>query len=189
MAESVIFVLIGGFISVWLIYVFDLTFIHPLWIIIFLGVLIIPGFYGAVTSGPFVPSARKRHKIMMKLADLKSSDVVYDLGCGDGRLVFHSAKSVKKAIGYEISIPLYLFGRIRQLFSRKGFIRYGNIWKQDYSDADVIFCYLLPNAMNQFYKEIWPDLKKGTRVISNAFQMHDLAPAASEEKVYMYVKR
>ncbi len=124
---------------------------------------------------------------MLKLADLDPTDIVYDLGCGDGRLVFQSARFCKKAIGYELSIPLYLFGKIRQLFSRRNAtIRYGNIWKQDYKDADVIFCYLLPKAMKQFYKEVWPHLKKGTRVVSNAFQIHEIKPIEKEGKVYLY---
>ena len=124
---------------------------------------------------------------MLKLADLSRKDVVYDLGCGDGRLVFQASKSAKKAIGYELSIPLYLFGKLRQLFSRKNAqIRYGNIWKQNYQNADVIFCYLLPKAMKQFYKEVWPKLKPGTRVISNAFQIHEVKPKLVEDKVYLY---
>jgi len=121
------------------------------------------------------------------LADLQSSDIVYDLGCGDGRLIFRSAKFCKKAIGYELSIPLYLFGKIRQLFNPKNAqIRYGNIWKQDYKDADVLFIYLLPKAMKQFYQEVWPTLKPGARVVSNAFQIHELKPIQREEKVYLY---
>ena len=150
--------------------------------------LLLPGFYAAVTGGPFVPSSRKRHQDMIKLAGLKKSDIVYDLGCGDGRLIFQSAKSVKKAIGYELSIPLYLFGKLRQLFNPKNAkIRYGNIWKQDYGDADIIFCYLLPKSMEQFYMSVWPTLKSGTRVVSNAFQIHEIKPAKELDKVYLYI--
>lgn len=126
---------------------------------------------------------------MLELADLKSDDIVYDLGCGDGRLVFHSAPHVKKAIGYELSIPLYLFGKLKSLFkSPKSEIRFGNIWKQNYQNADVIFIYLLPGSMKKFYKKIWPTLTPGTRVISNAFQIHDLKPIQKDDKVYLYEK-
>jgi len=154
--------------------------------IVFLFLL--PGFYAAVTGGPFVPSSRKRHQDMLKLADLKKTDTVYDLGCGDGRLIFKSAQYVKKAIGYELSVPLYLFSKIRQLFNLKNAqIRYANIWKQDYSDANVIFCYLLPSSMKRFYKEIWPKLKPGTRVVSNAFAIHEIKPIKQEDRVYLYL--
>lgn len=187
MAEGSIFILIVGFIVIGVFYAFGITSVDPRIIITFVMLLLIPGFYAAFTSGPFVPSARKRHRTMMKLADIGPDDTVYDLGCGDGRLVFQSAKMAKQAIGYELSIPLYIFGKIRELFNPKNAsIRYGNIWKQDYKDADVIFCYLLPKAMKQFYAEVWPTLKPGTRVISNAFQIHELKPLKKENKVYLY---
>lgn len=187
MAESAIFLLIVSFLLIGVYYVFGLEGLDPRIIMTLIFLLLVPGFYAAYTSGPFVPSSRKRHKVMLELADLKPDDVVYDLGCGDGRLIFRAAKFVKKAIGYELSIPLYLFGKVRQIFNPKNAqIRYGNIWKQDYSDADVVFCYLLPKAMKQFYKEIWPKLKPGTRVISNAFQIHEIKPVKKEEKVYLY---
>lgn len=188
MAESVIFVLIVGILMITGMYYAGIESIDPLWLVGFLGLSILPGFYAAVTSGPFVPSSRKRHLTMIDLAKLKKSDVVYDLGCGDGRLVFHAAKKAKKAIGYELSIPLYLFGKIAQLFHPRASIRYGNIWKQDYTEGTVIFCYLLPKAMKQFYSEVWPALKPGTRVISNAFQIHDIQPVKQEDKVYLYQK-
>ena len=188
MAESIIFLLIIGFALIWLIYIFNVTWIDPRILISVLFLLILPGFYAAVTSGPFVPSSRKRHMDMLMLADLSPSDVVYDLGFGDGRLIFSAAPHVKKAIGYELSIPLVVFAKIKAFIQRsKVSIRFGNIWKQDYSDADVIFCYLLPGAMDKFFKEVWPKLKPGTRVVSNAFKIHHLEPAKQEDKVYLYI--
>ena len=106
MAESVIFTFIFGTIIISVVYFFNLTWFDPRFIIIILFLLITPGLYAAFTSGPFVPSARKRHRTMLKIAELSPVDTVYDLGCGDGRLVFASAPHVKKAIGYELSIPL-----------------------------------------------------------------------------------
>lgn len=187
MAEGTIFVLVAGFLTIGLFYMFGIETVDPRLIITMLALALIPGLYAAITSAPFVPSSRKRHKTMLALADLKSDDVVYDLGCGDGRLVFESAKHVKKSIGYELSIPLVLFGKLRRFLSRsKADIRFGNMWKQNYQDADVIFCYLLPNAIKRFHQDIWPTLKPGTRVVSNAFQMHDVSPIKKEGKVYLY---
>jgi SAM-dependent methyltransferase len=186
MAEAMIFILLTGTLIIFLLYALNLTWIQPFWIVVFLTLLIAPGMYAAFTSGPFVPSARKRHKTMLKLANLKDSDIVYDLGCGDGRLVFSASKNVKKAIGYDLSIPLILYGKLNSLFYPRAQIQFGNIWKQDYKDATVIFCYLMPNAMKQFHKDVWPNLKKGTRVISNAFEIHDLKPLKKEDKVYLY---
>lgn len=186
MAESIIFILIFGSLTVTGLYFFDITWLDPRIVTGFLFLLIAPGLYAAFTSGPFVPSARKRHKIMLKLANLSSKDVVYDMGCGDGRLVFSASKVAKQAIGYDLSIPLVLYGKLLSLFYPRSSIRFGNIWKQDYNDATVIFCYLLPNAMVHFHKDVWPTLKKGTRVISHAFAIHELKPLMEEDKVYLY---
>jgi SAM-dependent methyltransferase len=188
MAESMIFVVIFGTLTVVILYAFNMTWVPPWVLVIFLMILLAPGLYAAFTSGPFVPSARKRHQTMLKLARLTKSDIAYDLGCGDGRLVFSASKKAKKAIGYDLSIPLVLYGKLVSLFFPRSGIRFGNIWRQDYSDATVIFCYLLPNAMAHFYKEVWPKLKKGTRVISNAFPIRDIKPKLEEEKVFLYVK-
>jgi hypothetical protein len=187
MAEAAIFIVVLGGIVVSLTYALGNPQIHPLFILLPIVLLLVPGFYAAVVSGPFVPSARKRTQSMLKLANLKSDDTAYDMGFGDGRLIFAAAKQSKKAIGYELSIPLYLFGLIRKVVSRsKVHIRFGDIWKQDYRDANVIFCYLLPKAMTRFYKEVWPTLKPGTRVISNAFTIHEIQPIQVEDKVYLY---
>ncbi len=189
MAEGAIFILLAGMVTIVVFYMFGITNVDPRIIIAVLFTLLIPGFYAAVSTGPFVPSNRKRHRTMLKLADLKDDDIVYDLGCGDGRLVFEASRYAKRAIGYELSIPLVLFGKLRQLFSRRNaHIRFGNIWKQDYKDADVIFCYLMPKAMTTFYKEVWPHLKSGTRVVSNAFEIHEIKPVKKEERVYLYKK-
>jgi SAM-dependent methyltransferase len=187
MAEASVFVLVMALVAIPLVYALGIQRIQPIFIVLPIVLLLIPGFYAAVISGPFVPSTRKRYEAMLRLAGLQPGDVVYDLGFGDGRLVFAAAKQSKKAIGYELSIPLFLFGWIRKLVSRsKVQIRYGNIWKQNYQDADVIFCYLLPKAMHRFYAEVWPTLKPGTRVVSNAFPIHETKPLREEEKVYLY---
>ncbi len=189
MIENSIFIIISGIITVAALYIFNIKDINPIWILVFVSIFLIPGFYAMVTSGPYVPSSKKRHRLMLKLAEITSKDIVYDLGCGDGRLVFQAAKFAKKAIGYELSIPLVIYGNIKKILTfSKANIGFANIWKKDYQDANVIFCYLLPKAMKQFYKEVWPKLKPGTRVISNAFPMQDIKPDLKEGKVYVYIK-
>ena len=188
MAESSLFILFIGILVTVIFYFFDIRWVDPRLIIFILFLFIVPGLYAAVTSGPFVPSARKRHKTMLRLAEINPKDLVYDLGCGDGRLVFSASKEAKNAIGYDLSIPLILYGKLISLFYPKAKIKFGNIWKQDYHDANVVFCYLLPKAMKQFYREVWPKLKSGTRVVSNAFAIHELKPMQEEDKVYLYVK-
>ncbi len=188
MAESIIFVLIGGVLTILLVFSLGLfQWISPIWVVFFFFALLIPGFWGAFTTGPYVPTGRKRRESMLRLANLQPTDVVYELGCGDGNMIFTAAKTVRKAVGYEISIPLVLFAKIRKCLTRnKAEVYLGSIWNQNYRDADVLFCYLMPNAMKRLYQKIWPTLKPGTRVVTHAFKIHALKPIAQEEGVYVY---
>lgn len=188
MAESVIFVILGGIITSFLIVWLKLyQWIDPFWIVLAFFAMLAPGLWGAFTTGPYVPSGKKRRESMLRLAKLQPDDVVYELGCGDGTLIFTAAKNVQKAVGYEISIPLVCFCWLRKFFTRsRAEVRLASIWSQNYQDADILFCYLMPNAMERLYKEIWPTLKPGTRVITHAFKIHPLDPIAKEEGVYVY---
>ncbi len=130
--------------------------------------LIIPGTYANWKGAPFVPTTRRVLKTMMSIAKIKPGEKVYDLGCGDGRLVFAAAKKKAKAVGYEFSIPTFLLARCLSFFHPGASIQMRDFWKQDYKDADVIFCYLLTESMQTFKRIVWPQLRPGTRVVSHS---------------------
>ncbi len=151
--------------------VFRIQHISSIELIIF-TIIAIPTIY-AMLGAPFVPTHMKQVKRMMHAAQLRKGMKIYDLGCGDGRLV-HEASAIvgsTKAIGYEYSPLVYLWAKFISIFWRGGAIKYGNIWNQDFSDADVIFCYLLPHAMAKFEKIVLPQLKPGSLIVSHAFEM------------------
>lgn len=159
-------------------------------VIIFIGMIIIsiPGFIGMVTGAPFVPTTKKTLKKMIDIADIQTGDKAFDLGCGDGRIVFAAAKAGAHATGYEVSVPTYILAKFKSLFNQRSEISIKNFWSQDYKDADVIFCFLLTETMQKFYDRIWPDLKPGCKVVSHAFKMKQLEPAARVDNVVMYIK-
>ena len=165
----------------------------PIWVqlLILSGVLIliIPSIVAMLGGAPFVPSNRSSFLRMMEWAKIKKGERVYDLGCGDGRFIFAAAAAGAKATGYELSIPVWLLAKIRSFFHPHSSIRYADFWKQDYRDADVVFCYLLPKTMQTFKKKIWPQLKPKTRVISHAFAMEGVKPEKKEGTVMLYVKK
>lgn len=140
-------------------------------------------------SPPFVPTFKRDARTMLQLATIRPGETMYDAGCGDGRLVFAAAAVGAKAIGYEYSIPVFLYAWLRSFFHRNATIRYGDMWKQRYDDADIIFCYLLPDIMKQFEEIIWPQLKPGCRVVSHAFRLKNVAPAVTEKGIHLYVKK
>lgn len=137
---------------------------------------------------PLVPTSHKTVAAMMRLADIKPGEKVYDVGCGDGRLVFAAAALGARAVGYELSVLAYLLAKFRSLFHRGSSIRYGDFWKKDVSDADVIVCYLLIGAMANFKESIWKKLKPGTRVVSHGFKLPDVEIKAKENGAYLYVR-
>jgi len=130
---------------------------------------------------------------MVEIANIQQGQVVYDLGCGDGKILFFASQKTDRCIGVERMRPLIWWGKIRNLFHKKKVeFRCENFFKTDLSDADVIFCYLLETVMQKFYDQKWNELKEGTKVISNVFQMKDLKPVESvkvkKKTVYVYVK-
>jgi SAM-dependent methyltransferase len=137
---------------------------------------------------PFVPTPKKTVQDMMKLAAIKPGDIVYDLGCGDGRLLIAAAEKGAVAIGYELSMPTYLLARFRTFGRTNISVRYGDFWKKDLSDADVIVCYLLMQKMKIFEETIWLRLKPGARVVSHSFTLPNIKPTAKEGDGVLYVK-
>lgn len=137
---------------------------------------------------PYVPTFGRDIKTMLHLAAIKKGEKMYDPGCGDGRLVFAAAKEGAHAIGYEYSLPMFLYSWTKSWLHPGSTILLRDMWKQDYTDADIILCYLLPEVMEKFTAVIWPQLKPGTRVISHAFRMKQIEPVKSEKGIYVYIK-
>jgi SAM-dependent methyltransferase len=137
---------------------------------------------------PFVPTTMRHVQKMIAFADIRKGEHVYDLGCGDGRLLIAAAQKGALATGYEWSLPTLLLAKIRTRKYPTITVRRADFWEQDYRDADVIFCYLLIDKMAIFEKEIWPMLKQGTRVVSHMFPMPAVKPAKREGAVILYVK-
>lgn len=145
-----------------------------------------------LTGAPFVPSTRQTAEAMIKLAQLKKGMRIYDLGSGEGRLLKLAAKAGAQAIGFEINPFLVLFTKIRFYFSpyRKLIkVHWSNFWKADFSDADVVFVYLLPWRMEKLEQFLKRELKPGTKVISNSFIFPNLKKITEDRKSHVYVFR
>lgn len=155
-------------------------------VVVLLG---LPGIRARWGQAPYVWTGGKTQEDMVRLAAIQRGETAYDLGCGDGRLVRAAAREGAHATGIEASLLTFLLAWIWSLPVRGARIRFGDLWKGNYRDADVVFCYLLVAGMQRFEKEIWPTLKPGTRVVSNTFRMKGLSPEKEEGDVFLYVKR
>ncbi len=186
---AIIFILLFGLIPFF--YYLNLPLVYMQWTLIVIIVLLMIPLIKTLFNAPFVPSSKKRVKTMIKLADLNSKKRVIELGCGDGRIIREAAKiGVKDARGYEISLILILYARIVGYFKKSSAkILYGDIWKQDYSNTDIIFSYLLPMIMPKVKEKIWSQLPSGAYFISNGFPLPDIKEDKKEEGVYLYIKK
>jgi hypothetical protein len=127
---------------------------------------------------PYVPSSTRAAKQMIKIAALKKGNIVYDLGCGDGKLLFEAEKTKNiTARGFEAAPIPYLLAQLKKwIFGSKATVRMQNFFRADLSDADVIFCYLGTDIMTRLAEKFEKECKKGTKIISNTFQMPSLTP-------------
>jgi predicted RNA methylase len=128
---------------------------------------------------------------MLEMAKVGPKDVVYDLGCGDGRMVLAAAlRYHARAVGIEIDPLRYLWCQflITILFQRKRVrIIFGNLFTKDLSEADVVMCYLMPDALAKLENKLKKELKPGTRVVSNRFSFPTLDGVQEDEDATLYL--
>lgn len=184
MVEAIILGL-GIFVFVPLSAFFGLS---PNLIAILLVLFTLPSLYALKSGPPYFPTTKRKLAAMMELSKVQKGEKVYDLGCGDGRILAAAAKRGATAVGLELSFPLYLYAKLRSFFTPRMHVLYRDFWRQDYRDADVVFCFLLTSLMGKFQEQVWPTLKPGCRVLSNTFRMPGVQPKAEKERVILYVK-
>ena len=145
-----------------------------------------------ITGGPFVPSSKTATSAMVKLARLKPGMTIYDIGSGDGRLLFEAARQKATAVGIEINPYLVLFSRLRAFFGPyKGLVRvfWRDLWKADISPADVVFVYLLPWRMEQLADKLKRELKTGALVVTNSFIFPGWKILRQDNRHHVYMYR
>jgi SAM-dependent methyltransferase len=151
--------------------------------------LIAPACTGAETNAPsaparepdviFVPTPMPVVEKMLELAEIKPGDVVYDLGCGDGRIVVTAAKKYGvKAVGFDID-PQRVKEALENVRSNKVehlvTIKQADIFTLDLSEATVVTLYLLPELNVRLMPQL-AKMKPGSRIVSHDFDMRGAKP-------------
>ena len=128
-------------------------------------------------GAPFVPTPSKVLQRMIELADIKPGEKVYDLGCGDGRLVIEASRKYQaRAVGIEISPLAYVLARLRAFLSGADVtLILCNFMDYSISDADVVFCYLLEGHMKKL-QDKFKTLKKDCRIVCHQFEIPGWEP-------------
>jgi len=123
----------------------------------------------------FVPTPQPVVEAMLEAAGVKAGDVVYDLGCGDGRIVITAARKFgARGVGIDID-PAMVKAATAEAASagvadRVRFIT-GNLFSADLSDATVVTLYLLQSLNERLRPKLVRELKPGARVVSHVFNM------------------
>jgi tRNA G37 N-methylase Trm5 len=129
---------------------------------------------------PYVPTPPEVVAAMVKLAGVRSGDVVYDLGCGDGRIVIAAAQ-IRGVRAVCVDIDPERIHESRQNAQIAGVadrIRFvvGDLFEVPIEGASVVMLYLLPEVNLRLRPRLLAELRPGTRVVSHMFHMGDWKP-------------
>lgn len=157
---------------------------------------------GAVTVGPavaetpaagaktepdvvYVPTPQPVVEAMLKLAEVRRGDLVYDLGSGDGRIPITAAKLYGvRAVGIDIDPERIAEAKANAeaagVADRVTF-RQADLFETDLRKADVVTLYLLQSLNERLRPKLLRELKPGARIVSHAFSMGDWEPQETQE--------
>jgi SAM-dependent methyltransferase len=126
---------------------------------------------------PYVPTTEAAVQAMLKLAGVKKTDIVYDLGCGDGRIVIAAAKSFgARGVGIDINpVRINEAKENARTAGVENLVRFeeNDLFQADIREATVVTLFLLPHINLKLRPKLLQDLKPGTRIVSNTFDMDD----------------
>lgn len=168
----IVFILLGFFLLLFL--------VALLWILI-------PAFYGL----PPVPTRPERIQKALKLANLLPDETLYDLGAGDGRVLFIAARDFgARAVGLEIGPIQCALIWLRLTAGGLGNqvqVRWENFYKANLQDADVVFVYATSKEINKLAPHLETQMKRGARLVSISADFHEWEPSAFDEQELIFV--
>jgi SAM-dependent methyltransferase len=137
-------------------------------VLLFLIFFFFGGFFGVI----WFPTREKDYEKIADLASLRPDKIFFDLGCGTGDLLFFLSKKYGvKCVGIEISPLLYLYSKIRSLFNKKVKIYFGNLFKINLSEADIIYAFLHPGLLERLENKINQEAKKEVSVVISCWPL------------------
>ena len=135
-------------------------------------------------DSPWAPWWRTKNKEAIatgKLAKISSKDLVYELGSGDANFLVAVCKKFKcKGFGVEIDPVRHLAAKLniaKNGVAKEITVKRGNFYDFNYSEATVVFCYLIPRVLEQLKPKLLKELKKGTRIISYRYEFEQNPPS------------
>lgn len=151
-----------------------------------------------LSLAPFVASPPNVIDAMLQAAELKKDEILFDLGCGDGRIIIEAAQKFgARAIGVEINEGRYkqCLRKIQEThLESKVKVVHGDLLDLDLTSADVVTLYLLTSANEKVKPNLERDLRTGARVVSHDFPISGWTPSKvinindtwSKHTIYIY---
>ncbi len=165
----------------------DLTLVGTLFslLLCFLGLSWFAG-----TDAPYVPTKLGPLKDILKRAGVKKGKTFYELGSGDGRVVYLASSMGCKSIGIEQSLLRVLYSKLKahQLGLKNTHFYHGNVFKRNYKDADVVYIYLLTKGVHRLESKLRKELKKGATVITQTYHFKSWKPKQKISNFLIYTK-
>lgn len=124
---------------------------------------------------PFVPTPQEVVDRMLALARVRKTDTLYDLGCGDGRIVVTAARQFgARGVGIDLNperIAEAQANARKAGVERRVRFKAADLFETDLTPASVVSLYLLPSINIKLRPRLWSQLRPGSRVVSHAFDM------------------
>jgi len=170
--------------------------VWQIFFLLILNLILLSMLLSSISMAPFVPAKNRDLGRIIKMAGLKQGEVFYDLGCGNGKVVFAAGAAGARAIGVELSFPNYLICIIRKLFKRSPGVsfKFGNLYKYGLAGADIVYLFGTPSGIDSKLKnKLKKELKPGARVVSYVFEIKGRQattidkPDKNRVAIYLYV--
>lgn len=163
-----------------------LTFSFLFFVIALLWILV-PAFYGL----PPVPTKPERIRKALQLANLQPGETLYDLGAGDGRVLFIAVRDFgAKAVGLEIGpiqCALIWLRSVASGFGDQVQVRWENYFKANLQDADVVFVYATSKEVMKLAPHLEEQMKKGSRLVAISADFSDWEPSTMDDQDLIFV--
>ncbi|OGF34978.1 hypothetical protein A2303_07435 [Candidatus Falkowbacteria bacterium RIFOXYB2_FULL_47_14] len=168
-------------------------------IVIFLAVILGTTAIASGSLAPWVPTRRKDLRRIYRLASIRSGEIFYDLGAGDGRVAFYIARhSGGRVVGIELSLLFYLLCFVKRALSgvKNLSFRFRDIYGEDLTDADAVFVFPASRRAlrGKLSEKLKQELKLGARVITYVFPIEGWTPDVVDKPdgqdvaIYLYKK-